>query len=113
MKNERLHWLLGEARDKRGRRRWTIERIADEVCMGRAHLSQVLGNKPGRGRNTRRRLVKFFKQEYVRTWPQILEALGWDAAGEVKPQTANLKLQGNVPVGTFHGEQKGEGVACG
>lgn len=57
-----------------GQRGMTISRLAGLICAGRAHLSQVLNGKPGRGFFTRQKLAPHLKAEE-------LEALGWDEAG--------------------------------
>lgn len=52
----------------------TVESIARKVGSGRAHVTQVLANKPGRGHHTRRRLTEFLKAEE-------LALLGWSLGG--------------------------------
>ena|SRR5579859_909726 len=96
MKNGRFYWLLAQPKDHRGKRLWTLERIAEHICSGRAHVNEVINNKPGRagalGKRTRRRLVKFFKENFQSSWPDILASLGWNEAG------------GRIPCRTFADE---------
>lgn len=84
MKNARFHWLLEQARDERGKRLWTIERISKAIYCGRAHVNEVLNNKPHRGAQTRPKLIAFFKQHFS-NWTEILESLGWREDGCLIP----------------------------
>lgn len=53
----------------------TITRLAREAGVGRAHLSQVLHNVPGRGGHTRRKIAP-----RLTTAERLL--LGWDNTGK-------------------------------
>jgi hypothetical protein len=83
MKNAKFNWLLKERRDARGKRLWTIAKVADAIYTNRAHVTDVLNNKPQHGAQTRPKLVKFFKKEFPDTWPQIIDALGWTDTGNL------------------------------
>lgn len=52
----------------------TVETLARKARSGRAHVTQVLANKPGRGHHTRRRLAEFLTAEE-------LALVGWSLAG--------------------------------
>lgn len=52
----------------------TVASLAAKAGTGRAHASQVLANKPGRGHHTRRRLTAFLTAEE-------LALLGWSLGG--------------------------------
>ena len=106
MNNERFHWLLQEPRDARGRRLRTVEKVADAIFSGRAHVCQVLSNKPGRGHVTRRKLVTFFKANFA-NWREVLDALGWDEDGTHRTNRTH-ETNKIVPQGTSHMEQKQE-----
>ena len=51
--------------------------MAEAIYSNRAHVNDVLNNKPGHGYQTRRKLIVFFKKEFPKAWPEILEALNW------------------------------------
>jgi hypothetical protein len=102
MNNKKLHWLIGEQREGR-RPKWTVAKIAAAIYSGRAHVTQVLNNEPGRGGQTRAKLIKFFRKEFPETSEQILESLGWVRAGlAIVPVGPSVE---KVPGGTFHVEQ--------
>lgn len=67
MKNALLGHLLAE-------RGWTQARLAAHIGSGRAHVSQVLNNVPGRGHRTRKKLAPLLTQ-------RELDLLGWTATG--------------------------------
>ncbi len=92
IRNGRFHYLLEQPKDSAGERLWTVEKVAEAIYSSRAHVTEVLNNKPGRGGKTRLKLVRFFKQNFT-FWRDMLAALGWDEDG------------GIVPQGTFHVEQ--------
>lgn len=96
MRSDRFQYLLEQERDGRGRRLWTVERLAQAICSNRAHVNQVLNNKPGRGHQTRRKLVGVLKSNFE-SWREMLAALGWTESGELVPQLGPL-----VPQGTLH-----------
>lgn len=54
----------------------TVEKLAAQCLTGRAHTTQVLANKPGRGHLTRKRLAP---------WLTCIELalLGWGADGRL------------------------------
>lgn len=62
-----MNWLLYQSLHSRG---LTQAKLAALAGTGRAHLCQVLANKPGRGHLTRRRLFPHLTQKEV-------ELLGW------------------------------------
>jgi hypothetical protein len=103
MINKKFHWLLREPRDVRGRPVWTIGRVAEAIYCNRATVNDALNNVAPRGRQTRPKLVKFFRKEFPDTWPQILDALSWDARGEIKQP---------VPCGKSQVEQSEECSTC-
>lgn len=92
MLNHRFNYLLSQAKGMDGKRLWTVARVAEEIGSGRAHVVQVLANKPGRGGHTRKRLIRFFRGNFT-YWRDMLAALGWTEEG------------GIVPQGMFHGLQ--------
>jgi transcriptional regulator with XRE-family HTH domain len=51
-------------------RRMTVAQLAAQIGSGRAHVTQVLNNKPGRGLETRTKLFRVLTYEEIR-------ALGW------------------------------------
>ena len=62
----------------------TVEQLAAAIGSGRAHVTQVLAGVPGRGGQTRRKLVCVLK-------PRELLILGWDAAGHVLERSLGNK----------------------
>jgi len=69
---------------------YTVQMLADGIFAGRSHVNLVLLNKavagkPGFGRQTRRKLVRFFKKNFT-AWRAMLGALGWDEAGQQVPR---------------------------
>src|SRR5690242_19677587 len=85
MNNRRFYELLHAPRE-RNRPKWTLEKIAEAIYVNRQHLNDVINNKAGLGKQVRPKLVKFFKQHFEQTWPEILNALKWDANGEPVPR---------------------------
>lgn len=51
-------------------RRLTVDALALAVQSGRAHVTQVMANKPGRGHHTRRRLAPLLTELelYLQGW---------------------------------------------
>ena len=100
MKNRTFHFTLrkltlpcdcaGTCPECGGKRtvRLTVERMAAAIFVNRAHLTDVLNNKPGHGGNTRWKVVKFLKQKQPAHAAALLDALGWDADGNVKPPSS-------------------------
>lgn len=73
--------------------KFTIGMLADGIFASRPHVNMVLRNhcpndRPNFGKQTRRKLIKFFKDKFV-TWPAMLAALGWNEAGD-KCNTDNV-----------------------
>ncbi|HEX3800278.1 MAG TPA: hypothetical protein VH413_16400 [Verrucomicrobiae bacterium] len=62
---------------------WTIETVAREIVINRSRLTEIFNNKPHRGGKSRPRIVAFFKRQFPKTWPAILETLGWDERGNL------------------------------
>jgi hypothetical protein len=58
----------------------TVERLAALAGTGRAHATQVLANKPGRGYRTRARLAGFLTL-------RELDLLGWEEVGQLPPMS--------------------------
>lgn len=63
-------------------RRLTVQELARRIHSGRAHVSQVLANKPGRGYRTRRKLADHLLSTE-------LALLGWDALGQPLSPTSS------------------------
>jgi hypothetical protein len=85
--------------------RWTVAKQAGELMTGRAHLTGVLGNLPGRGGQTRWKVVTLFKRRWPEQAPALLAVLGWTSEGGLatfKDQPPNCST-GNkkVAVETF------------
>lgn len=55
----------------------TTTSMARAIGSGRAHVSEVLANRPGHGHRTRPRLAALLTE-------QERELLGWDASGRVR-----------------------------
>lgn len=55
---------------------WTVKDLAREAGVSRAHLSEVLHGKPGRGGIVRRKVVRFLS-------PELRRALQWDQNGRL------------------------------
>jgi hypothetical protein len=85
MNNRAFYQLLHDPKTERGRRRWTVAKVAEAIYCSRAYVQDVLNNRTEHGRLVRRKLVKFFQKEFPLTWRMLLEALGWDEQGRVKP----------------------------
>lgn len=100
MKNRVFHKLLRRLTDEQGRP-YTVGKIAEGIFSNRAHLNDVLNNKPNHGGNTRWKVVKFLKRiapcpaplpiasprgegEKKPHWRELLDALGWDENGAVR-----------------------------
>lgn len=119
MKNPRLYYLLGQIR-------LTPQKIADDprVMSSRSHVTECLLNKPGRGRNTRKRIALLLAPEHVHLWlykdeekirSEIMQLLGWDKDGNLTSPLAvphgesQLKQTHPPEAGATH--MKGE-TAC-
>jgi hypothetical protein len=99
MKNLRFQSELKQCRDESGRR-LTISALAKELQLGRSRLCETLNNKPGRGGQTRKKVIHYFATKHPDRLASVLAALQWDASGRV------LKI---VPDGTMlHVEQQSE-----
>lgn len=59
----------------------TVAKLAALIGSGRAHVNQVINNKPGRGHFTRRRLIPHLAAAEK-------AALGWTFHGEQSSKTA-------------------------
>jgi hypothetical protein len=70
----------------------TVETLAVKIHSSRSHVNQVLANKPGRGGQTRKKLIPLLTDEEI-------AALGWE-----KFHTA----QSSNPASNVTPEQKGE-----
>lgn len=70
MKNAEVHQSLR----KNG---LTVTALAARANVSRRHLGMVLANKPGRGKQVRRKVAPLLPDE-------TLEILGWDRQGEVR-----------------------------
>lgn len=100
-KNKLFYRLLHAVKDESGKRpKWTLEKIAEAIYVNRAHLTDVINNKPNHGAQTRPKLVRFFKANFQQ-WKAILSALEWDEEGNI------------VPRGTSDVQQSGEEVSHG
>lgn len=70
------HWTFFSALRERG---MTLTQLAAEARVNRAHLSEVIANRPGRGAQVRRKVAPLLTEQ---------ELLGWDAEGKVQEGTA-------------------------
>ena len=66
------------------------ERLAKLSGINRTRLSEIVSNKPGRGGKTRPKLVRALRQRWRKELPEILEQLGWDESGNIKPKTSHV-----------------------
>lgn len=79
---DRFYWLLQE-------QELNTTMLAALAETGRAHLNQVLNNKPGRGHTTRRKLAQLtwtFPHPNAGTYvltEEMLGELGWDRSGKI------------------------------
>ncbi len=80
-----------------GKLRLTVGRIASAIFVNRAHLNDVLNNKPNHGGRTRWKVARFLKRSFPAKAPELLAALGWDDKGNLKPLS---DMQLSVPRGT-------------
>lgn len=62
----------------------TLEKLGELTMLNPSHLSQVLGNKNGRGAQTRKRLAPYLM---VDEWTE----LGWPQLGEEESKVEGLK----------------------
>lgn len=87
MKNPRLYYLLKQIG-------LTPEKIAADprVMSSRAHVTECLLNKPGRGKNTRKRIALLIAPEHLKLClnpvelarrEEIMAILGWDKDGNL------------------------------
>lgn len=84
-KNKLFYRLLHAVKDETGNRpKWTLEKIAAAIYVNRPHLTDVINNKQGHGKQTRPKLVRFFRENFEQ-WRAILSALGWDENGNLVP----------------------------
>src|SRR4051812_23447348 len=97
MKNRKLHWLLREPKDERGKPLWTVEKIAEAIYCNRSRVTDTLNNKPGHGAQTRPKLRKFFRKHFPDTYEQLIESLGWGEGSKTKTRKVTRE--------TFHVEQ--------
>jgi hypothetical protein len=71
MKNARFYALLHG-------RGLTVAGLAAQIHSSRAHVTEVLNNKPGRGGYTRAKLAPLLT-------PAERDTLGWDECGKLSP----------------------------
>ena len=83
---------------------WTVAKLAAALGTGRVHLAKVLNNEPGRGKETRPRVVALLRREFPQRWPAMVAALGWEWDGTSAERMAPNLAARNVPDGTFHVE---------
>lgn len=91
MKNPRFHSLLRQCWWEE--ERLNVTRLAEGLMTNRAHLSDVLNNKPGRGHQVRKKVVTFLQKHAPEMAPQILVELGWDSAGKIVPRPTKLHVE--------------------
>lgn len=104
VKNKEFYRLLHWERDSHHRPVWTSERLAREIYSNRAHVTEVLNNKPKRGHVTRWKLAQCLKKHFAR-WEEMLSALGWaEQIGRIKEEMTPPE-DSNVPVATFYVER--------
>jgi transcriptional regulator with XRE-family HTH domain len=89
--NRRLHWLLNQ-------NGLNPTKLADKIMSSRAHVTEVLNNKKGRGTHTRKRLAAVLKD--YKNGPEILKELGWDERGKIVPR-GELQATSSVPTKPF------------
>ena len=89
--------MLHSRLDKKTGARMTTGELARQIGSNRAHVCQVLNNKPGRGMWTRRRLFPHLTEKEV-------EALGWSGEynrwrflREMEQKAAQRSTGNNVP----------------
>jgi transcriptional regulator with XRE-family HTH domain len=92
-RNGRLEWLMR-------RRGITQEKLAAMILSSRAHVSEVLANKPRHGRLTRPKLAGL-REIDSGAWTltdEMLQELGWDRAGRLLAagSTENVPVVGGV-----------------
>ncbi len=93
----KFNWLLREKAEL------TQEMLAILAGTSRAHLNQVLNNMPGRGHQTRKKLVRLVwteghanAGERILT-DEMLNELGWDENGKLLHSVAQ-PVRGTFPV---------------
>jgi hypothetical protein len=80
MKNYAFYRLLHSRRDEKTGWRMTTARLAELSGSGRAHVTEVLNNKPGHGHFTRRRLFPHLTRSEVRLLGWMPEYDRWRAS---------------------------------
>jgi hypothetical protein len=101
MKNRSFHFKLRALKDAAGKP-MTIQKIADAIYTGRAHLTDVLNNRAGHGANTRPKVVKFLNERFPEKSAELLASLGWDSKGGILGSTESRPTgDQNVSHGTF------------
>jgi hypothetical protein len=68
--------------DGQGTHKWTVQKLANEICASRPRVTDVLNNKPGHGGHLRRKLAKLMRQK-LPMWRGMLAALNWDEDGRL------------------------------
>jgi hypothetical protein len=108
MKNVKFHQLLGAPRFADGTPMWTVGRLAAEIESGRSHVNQVLNNVPGRGYQTRRKLVSLFRRNFT-YWRDFLITLGWDENGNRLGKDEGRMMNDEGKQGEANGVMSGTG----
>lgn len=85
MINRAFYKLLHAPKDERGKRKWSVEKVAGAIYCSRQYVQDVLNQRTSHGRLVRRKLVTFFQKEFPTNWRELVTALGWDEAGTVLP----------------------------
>lgn len=67
------HWTFFSALRERG---MTLTQLAEQARVNRAHLSEVIANRPGRGAQVRRKVAPLLTK-------RELQLLGWDNEGRL------------------------------
>lgn len=100
MSTPRFHYLLSTLQVDG--KPLNLARLADLALCSKshAHLSQVLNNRPGRGKNTRRKVERFFRERFPKEAAALLQELGWDLA------VGHQEVGTDVATATFHEEQE-------
>jgi hypothetical protein len=94
VKNPKFNWLLSLQKDARGER-MTVAKLAEQIHSSRSHVTMVLGNMPGRGHHTRRKLAPLLNAA-------MLQALGWDRIGQMVPRGTSQSSPNGKPTNHKH-----------
>jgi hypothetical protein len=63
-------------------KKWTIAKLAEEICASRPRVTEVLNNKHGHGGHLRPKLARLIRRKFSK-WREMLAALHWDESGSL------------------------------